>query len=344
MKQAFHDIVGNRALCERLYSDLTEGRLAHAYILEGAEGTGKHTIAKAIAAAIACERRNDPDVPFPCRACASCRKVLTGNSVDVIYINRGEKATLGVDAIRDLKSDVCIAPNDISAKIYIIEDAHLMTVQAQNALLLTLEEPPEYVLFLLLCESTAQLLETVRSRAPTLRTEPIPTEQIGEHLCRVSHDAELLRRNSPQEFSEILICSGGSIGRALALLDPKARRPILARRETAREFTMLAAERRNGIAVSKWIMSLASKKRDEVIEPLCDTLLCLRDLLLLKQTENAPLCFFSDREEALSLAYRFTTPRLLRLCDVLSETVEKLRKNANLRLALIALATSAGML
>lgn len=343
MKDAFSDIVGNRALCDRLVSDLTEGRLSHAYIIEGPAGTGKHTLALRIAAALACERATDASVSLPCHTCPSCRKILSGNSVDVIYINRGDKATLGVDPIRALRGDVYIAPNDTSVKVYIIEDAHLMTQQAQNAFLLTLEEPPEYVLFLLLCESATALLETVRSRAPTLRTEPIPPADIGAHLLRVNPEAVLLKRNAPEEFSELLVAADGSIGRALELLDPKARKPILAQRELAKEFVRLATARRDGVATMRMIASLG-QKRDEISSQLSTVLVCLRDLLLLKQTESAPLCFFADREEASALAYQFTIPSILRLYDTVSNAIDALGQNRNVRLTLTALAVGAGLL
>ena len=340
MRQAFGDMIGNDELRRAFAAELASHRLSHAYILEGARGSGKHMLALRIAAALACEHRDDTDTPLPCMHCPACKKILDGNSPDVIYINRDDKATLGVEAVRDLKSDVYIAPNDIGTKIYIIEEAHLLTTQAQNALLLTLEEPPAYVLFLLLCESTATLLETVRSRAPTRRLEPIPPEQIAEHLRR--HVPEAARMDV-QELLEIVTAADGSIGRATALLDPKLYKPITERRRAAREFVSLCLQKRNGAHVLRFLNALGAK-RDELTAQCNEILLCLRDLLLCKQTEHAPLCFFSNREEACSLAYSFTTPTLLALCDSVGKTIEKLRQNANVRLTLIALATDCGLL
>ena len=343
MKQAFPDIVANVALRERMRNEILGDKISHAYILEGAKGSGKHSIALQLAAALSCEKKNDGVAPLPCGVCPSCRKILGGYSTDVIYKNRGEKATLGVEVIRDLKQDVYIPPNDTAAKIYIIEDAHLMTTQAQNAFLLTLEEPPSYVLFLLLCESTAPLLETVRSRAPTLRTESVPSELIDSHICRVSTDAANLKRNDPSEFSEILAAADGSIGLALALLDPKKRKSIVTRRQTAREFVRLCTAQKSGTVTLRFLNSLP-QKRDELSEQLEIILYCLRDLLLCKQAENAPLCFFAEREEACALAYDFTTPELLTLCECTAEAIDRLRINANVRLTLTALATSTGLL
>ncbi len=344
MRKAFTDVVENDRLKESLCEDISAGRLSHAYILEGARGSGKHTIALRIAAALACHRRKDHDTPLPCGSCPSCRKILSGNSPDVIYISREDKATLGVDAVRSLKSDVFIAPNDIDAKVYIIEDAHLMTPQAQNALLLTLEEPPSYVLFLLLCESVAPLLETVRSRAQHLRTEPIPTDTIRSHLLATVPEAKKLSSAEPADFAELLAAADGSIGRAIALLDPKLYKPIVTRRQAAREFVRLCTTgTRNSVATMRYLNGLP-QKRDELIEQCNEILSCLRDLLLCKQTEDAPLCFFSDREEACSAAYGFTTPTLLKLCDRILETVSRLRMNANVRLTLIDMAVSCALL
>ncbi len=343
MKPAFEAIVANRALCTRLCDDICKERFSHAYILEGRAGSGKHTLALQIAAALACENRNDPAAPLPCLHCTSCKKILGGYSTDVTVIGRGDKATLGVEAVRGLKQDIYIPPNDNAAKVYIIEDAHLMTVQAQNALLLSLEEPPSYVVFLLLCEDASALLETIRSRAPILRTEPIEPEEIGAYLLRTSGEARSLEATSPTEFSELLAASDGSIGTALSLLNPKRRRPIILRREAARELVQLCSARKNSAAALRYLSSLG-QKRDEVTEQMSVTLLCLRDLLLLKQTEGAPLCFFSDREEAAALAYGFTTPQLLTLCNEVQTLIDRLRMNANVRLTLVAFATGIGIL
>lgn len=343
MRQALIDIVGNEALRQRLCRELTNETLSHAYILEGVRGSGKHTIAIEIAAALACEHRQDDAVPLPCGNCAACKKILSGNSPDVIRIGRGDKATLGVEAIRELRNDCFIAPNDLSVKLYLIEDAHLMTVQAQNAFLLTLEEPPPYVLFLLLCESTAPLLETIRSRAPTLRTEPIPTAQIDEYLRSKCPNARTLQTTDPTAYSEILTAADGSIGRAIALLDPKLHKPILERRANAREFVRLCLQKRNSASVLRFLNGLP-QKREELIEQCNECLLCLRDLLLCKQTDHAPLCFFSDRNEACTLSYGFTTPALLSLCDHITETAERLRLNANVRLTMTAMLMNCGLL
>ena len=343
MTRFFTQIAANDALKKKLGSDIRENHLSHAYIIEGARGSGKHTLALQIAAALSCQKKTDDASPLPCLACPSCKKILGYHSPDVITIGREDKATLGVDAIRKLKNDVFIAPNDTDFKIYIIEDAHLMTVQAQNAFLLTLEEPPAYVLFFLLCESTEPLLETIRSRAPTLHTEPVPNNMMEAYLCNSLTEAKALKSSNPVEFSEILAMADGKIGIAIELLDPVTRKPLIERRATAKEFVRLCSERKNAASALRFINSLG-QKRDVLTVQFSSVLLCLRDLLLCKQTDEPPLCFFADHEEAHALAYRFTTPELLDLCNAINEAIDRLRVNANVRLTLTAMAVRAGLL
>lgn len=343
MRPTLTDVIANERLRARLGDEISAGKLAHAYILSGERGFGKHTLALHLAAAMACERKNDVNAPLPCLSCPTCRKILAGNSPDVIYVNRGDKATLGVDPIRELKQDVYIPPNDLAIKVYIIEEAHLMTPQAQNAFLLTLEEPPAYVLFLLLCENPELMLETIRSRAPVLRLEPVPNELILQHICEKVPEAKRMRESDRTALAELIVAADGSIGRALELLDPKLYKPLFDRREIARTFARLCASPKNAGETMRFLNSLGTR-RDELIEQLGTILLCLRDLLLCKQTENAPLCFFSDREEASSLAYAFTTPTLLTLCDCVNHATDRLRANANVRLTVTAMAQECNLL
>ena len=155
--------------------------------------------------------------------------------------------------------------------------------------------------------------------------------------------AAAMAKNDPKEFSEIIVSADGSIGKALCLLDPNTRKPLLDRRKAAREFVRLCATRKNSVATMKFLNGLSSK-RDELTEQMNVLLLCLRDLLLCKQTERAPLCFFGDREEAVDAAYAFTTPTLLNLCDRVYDVIEQLRVNANVRLTLTSFAAEIGLL
>ena len=192
-KTAMSEIIGNIALKKRLCDDVISNSLSHAYILEGPDGSGRHTIAYMTAAALACEAKDDTSKPLPCLTCPTCKKILEKKSPDIIVKGTEGKASIGVDIARFIKEDVYTLPNDLEHKFYIIEEADKMTHQAQNALLLTLEEPPSFVHFFLLCNNSASLLETIRSRAPTLRTEPVTDQQIDDYISAKDRRAAQLK-------------------------------------------------------------------------------------------------------------------------------------------------------
>ena len=341
----FPNIVGNDALIRRLSKDISENRLSHAYVLEGAKGSGRHTIAKEAIAAIECEARSDgkTHISVPCGRCKSCEKILSGKSPDVITLGlEGERSTIGVEAIRNLKNDIFTAPNDLSVKAYIIEDADLMTPQAQNAFLLSLEEPPAYIIFFLICENSENLLETVRSRAPTLRTQRSSSEELEEYLLKNDSRAAELKNTSPREWEEIVCASQGSIGNGLELLDAKKRARLLEYRGVAKKLvTMLG--RSNKVAALESISSFGTK-RSEVCRQLSFLQSALRDLLLLKKCETAPLCFFERRDDAIELSTNFTAHTLLSLYDASLIAMDDLEANANVRLTLMNMMQSAGLI
>lgn len=348
-KQPFF-VAGNAPLLDRLRCDVREGRLNHAYILDGAPGSGRHTLARWLCGAIACRNRPGqpdrltddsqldlfgvlppappppPDAPLPCGECEDCRRVLDGTSPDIRFIGRDGKATLGVDSVRFLRQDVLNPPNRLDTKVYIIEDAETMTVQAQNALLLTLEEPPAFVLFLLLCNGADALLETIRSRAPVLRLTPLPDQDILDALA--AHG-----RNLPaEETAALLLQSNGSIGRALALSDPRTLAPVLRNREKCSALLDCLKAHKADHAMAEvygW-----DTKRDAVSDILADLHLAIRDLLLLKRTDSIRPVYFTDRNAAAELADCFTARALVRLYDTVWRAKETLEANGNVRLTL----------
>jgi len=343
MKAFFPSIIGNEATKARLGADFLAGSFSHAYILEGPLGSGKHLLARQLAMAAACEARTDENAPLPCGVCRACRKIAAGNCPDVKTISRPEdRTTMGVETVRDLRAELSVVPNDLDVKVYIIENAHTMTVPAQNAFLLSLEEPPAFVLFLILTEDARAMLETVRSRAPIFRLQPIERGAMRDYLTTSREGtlggATALLRDRPEEFEAILQLSGGSIGQALALLDAKKRAPLLERRNAAAELLQLLAK---GGAQDEVFFLLRSfgTGREEFRLRLAMLRSALRDLVLLTRTENAPLVFFTDRETGEALAARFTTARLLSLVGAIEEADNALAANANVRLTLTRLQT-----
>lgn len=342
MRTYFLDVAGNRSLTEKLGAELADGRLSHAYIIEGAKGYGKHTLARQIAMAAACRNRSDARVPLPCGVCPACRKILSGNCPDLLWFSRPSgKATMGVDTVRALREDLALVPNELDIKILVIEDADTMTVQAQNAFLLTLEEPPPFVLFLLLAENAGNLLETVRSRAPVFRLGPVDDATLVDHLTHRSSPAlrqaaAALQRERPDEFAALLRLSGGAVGVAEELLDDKKRAPLMAERETVNALlSALFGRQRDALLLTLAGMAQSRDTADGFLTLFADA---LRDLILLSRSETATLVFFTDREAALDLSARCPLTRLLDFAAATDAAKEALAINANVRLTLSGLA------
>ena len=341
MKKFMDSIIANEPLRRRLCLDILDGSLLHAYIIEGVRGSGKHTVARLTAAALACE--NKADESLPCMKCPACRKTLQHLSPDVITVGCEGRATMGVDSIRFLREDVYIVPNELEHKIYIIEDADKMTPQAQNAFLLTLEEPPSYAVFLLLCENSGALLETIRSRAPILRTEPIPTELIDEYITRADRRAAQMKLSSPTDYAELLMAAGSGIGKALELLDTKALTPVLSSRKLAKDFVYAAIARESHERALS-LINRFSTKRDALANELLLVQTALRDVIVTKKSECAPLCFYESRDQALDLCEMISMTELARLSQAVSTASDQISRNANVRLTLISLLSESKMI
>ena len=334
MNNRFASIVGNKTLCSRLAHAVDDNSLAHAYIIEGSAGSGRHTIALQTIAALSCSEKHTSGADLPCEKCISCRKILEGRSPDVIRIApERDKVTIGIESVRFLKNDIYLPPTELPVKAYIIDRADAMTTQAQNGFLLSLEEPPEYVLFFLICENSSALLETVKSRAPILRTEKISREEIEAYILSHDRKAAELKLQSPEEFSEMICASDGSIGYALSLLDTKKRRQILENRKIAKDFISLASGKRNQDKLE--LISSLGSKRHEICDRLYYIQNALRDLLLLKKSDDAPLCFYADRDEACELSTHFTSKKLLMLFGATEQAIDDLSRNSNVRLTTV---------
>ena len=203
---------GNDKAKATLATECSGGRLPHAVLLEGESGCGKKTFARLIAAAALCTG----DEP-PCGLCRHCAKVLAGSHPDVTLLDGAVSAkNLNVDAVRAVRAEAYIRPNEAMRRVFILADAQNMTPQAQNALLKVLEEPPGGVMFILTCESRSLLLETILSRTVLLRLENPP-----EEIC-----AQALRTLVPgrEETAYALAAQvyGGNIGRAAQSFEDEA--------------------------------------------------------------------------------------------------------------------------
>ena len=261
----------------------------------------------------------------------------------MIFVKDETKATVGVDIARFIREDVHVVPNDIEDKFYIIENADKMTSQAQNALLLTLEEPPSFAHFFLICNSADSLLETIRSRAITLRTQRLSEKEIADYIC--SHDtrAAQMKLTSPKEFSELILAAHGGIGRALEYLEPKSWKPISDRREFIRSLVVEALTRKSAEVLFP-MLSKFSSKREILAEELSLFSLAVRDLIVLKKSDTPSLEFYSSKNEAIELSDKVSMSFLYTLYQNIDVAIEENRRNANVRVMLMKLAINSGII
>ena len=176
----FSDIYGYDTIKEHLQNAIKLDKVSHAYIINGGLGAGKKMIAKIFAKALQCEAEGDNK---PCNKCHSCIQTESGNQPDIIWVRHEKPASIGVDDVRDqIISDMLIKPYSSRYKIYIIDEAEKLTVQAQNALLKTIEEPPEYAIIILLTTNADTFLQTILSRCVMLNIRPVKEDIIKNQL------------------------------------------------------------------------------------------------------------------------------------------------------------------
>lgn len=301
--KAFDALSGNERL-KALFSELIEkSAVPHSVIISGPEGSGKNTLAKILTMALACGAELKP-----CAKCEACRKISEGISPDITYIKPlKDRKTIGVEAVRNIRDSVYIAPNDLDVRVYIINGAELMTVQAQNALLKLFEEPPVGVYFILLCASATGLLSTVRSRAPEFKTEIFTDEKITDLLLNNSGRAKDLYNSDMKSFRQILRLSAGSYGKALSLIKDKAGNSAPVFSKTEEYLSLLSGASRADFLVAA---TAVCKSREEMTGFGLMLLSALRDMLAVRKSGTPDLCFFSSHEDARGFARKFTVKAL----------------------------------
>lgn len=322
--QTFRDMVGQQHIVQTLQNAIREDRLAHAYLFSGPRGTGKTSAARLLAKAVNCERGPSPE---PCNECEACKRIAAGAVMDVVEIDAASNR--GVEEIRDIRDKVKYAPTEVRRKVYIIDEVHMLTTEAFNALLKTLEEPPAHVMFMLATTEPHRLPPTIVSRCQRFEFRRVSLEEQAEWL------QEICRKEGIQAEPEALVyiarLSDGGMRDALSLLDQISSftdGQVTLRDATeatgglpAEQFSRLAAAVRDAdaAAVLREVdeMMRAGKSADKCLEQLMHY---FRDLLLAQLAPEAAASAgrVADPAELRDMAAGFSRERLFAIIDLLN--------------------------
>lgn len=309
----FDEILGQDSIKAYMKKTLERQQVSHAYIISGEEGMGKSLLARAFAQALLC----DEGGVTPCGRCHSCIQFASGNHPDVAWVTH-EKASIGVDEIRSqLVDPMLIKPYHSRFKIYIVDEAELLTVQAQNALLKTIEEPPEYGVVMLLTTNPDSFLQTIRSRCTMLKMVPLPDEEITQYLQR---------QGVPADQAETCAAfARGNLGKGIGLSkseDFAHMRELLV--------GMLAKVRRMELSE---IMAFIKQLKDDGLDN-ADTLdfceLWYRDILYRMATgQSDRLIFKSEKDVIERLARESDYRKLQQVIEAIAQAKVRLTANVN---------------
>ncbi|MBQ3054589.1 MAG: DNA polymerase III subunit gamma/tau [Oscillospiraceae bacterium] len=337
--RCFSDVVGQTAVTETLKTQVASGRLSHAYLFFGSHGTGKTTCAKILAKAVNCEHPVNGD---PCNECASCRGIDDGSILDIIEIDAASNN--GVDNVRELREEAVYSPAMVKKRVYIIDEVHMFSNQAFNALLKIMEEPPAHVLFILATTEQHKVLPTVLSRCQRFTFKRITADTIATRLEYVAESEGL--SCAPGVLPLIARLANGGMRDALSILDQCASGAVdmiteatvadvigLAGADAMYTLLRAIAEGDTDVALST-LASIYDEGRD-LVSVLGELNTYLRDFLIQKTAPNANLNSLSaryDMELFTSCAELFSVSELVRGLDVIAQTQFRISGSLNRRI------------
>ena len=337
--QTFDDVSGQLAVTQTIKNQLTTGKMSHAYLFTGSRGTGKTSCAKILAKAVNCLDLQDGN---PCNRCEACRAIDSGACMDVLEIDAASNN--GVDNVRDLRDDAIYTPSQVKMRVYIIDEVHMLSISAFNALLKIIEEPPEHLLFILATTELHKVPATILSRCQRFSFRRISQEDIAARLQYVAYQENIDLDDSAARV--LARMADGGMRDGLSLLDQCAS-------ATAGELTAERVYECLGIAgerkAAEIMRSIAAHDTQSCLQlfnklyadgkemgALLDELACLtRDLLILKTAPDAGLSMLSgvaDQQDASQLARAFSSGELVRMMELLEQTLSGFTRSASRRM------------
>lgn len=318
----FKDVVGHKNIIQYIGNAVTSDTVSHAYILNGERGSGKKLLANLFAMSLQChDREADGD---PCCKCQSCKQAMNNNQPDIIKVTHEKPTTISVDDIREqVNNDIVIKPYSSKYKIYIIAEADMMSVQAQNALLKTIEEPPEYAVILLLTENAEILLPTIRSRCVMLKLRNIKDQLVKKYLME--------QMEIPDYKAEVCVAfAQGNMGRAIALATSEYFNEI-------KEEAVSLLRNVDEMQVEELIEAVKKcmTYKMEINDYLDIISIWYRDVLIYKATKNPDRVVFSDQLRYIKRrASKSSYEGIEEILDGIEKAKARLKANVNFELTM----------
>lgn len=328
--QAFSDVYGQEHITKILESEIESGKIGHAYLFTGTRGTGKTTCAKILARAVNCENTKDGN---PCGECEMCKMILSGEATDIVEIDAASNNS--VDDIRDLREKVVFSPAAAKYRVYIIDEVHMLSISAFNALLKTLEEPPEHAIFILATTEVHKLPATILSRCQRFDFRRIESDRIVDRLKYVAQKEEFVLEDDAATL--IAAAADGGMRDALSILDLCA---SSGNKITEADVVSACSMAGNDylIAMADYIcekntegaLLLLDKLHNSSVDMnrfLSEIVSHFRDLMIIKTVTgaNRPIVCSKARMAALeNQAAKFSLPEILAILNILSSSAARM--------------------
>ena len=319
---SFKDVVGHKNIIQYIENAVKTDKVSHAYILNGEKGSGKRLLANLFAMSLQCQNRDeDGDA---CGKCQSCKQAASNNQPDIIRVTHEKPNTISIDDIREqINNDIVIKPYSSKYKIYIVPDADMMSVQAQNALLKTIEEPPAYAVILLLTSNADALLPTISSRCVTLNLRPVKENEVKEYLMEHMHLPDY-QAQIDAAFAQGNIGKAKQIAESTEFAEMAERAFRILRKSNELELYELV----------EMIKELTAEKQN-IYDYLDLFTMWFRDVLLFKATKEVDGLIFKDQYNYIKeRAKKSSYEGIENIIDAIGKARERLHSNVNFDLVM----------